>query len=182
MRSMNIYYPFILLISCYPNREQNVSISKVKEDTLKFVQYSDFEHAFKFDSNSRKLRADFDLISILLLDSTRKETIFKLDSELCMNFRDYSDAARFNKATVGFVTESLTLKEVLLSKASRDRIINCVYGEESDGRQRFKIANPVYIKGNTAVILISGPTTQDDYYITLFDGVVQINLLGGVIE
>ncbi|TDE18548.1 hypothetical protein [Dyadobacter psychrotolerans] len=179
----NYYFVFILFVffSCGQSGIREAATSEQEEVILEFIDYQDFEKVFRVNRNSELITKKFDLVSILLLDSTNAEILFKLDPKLEEDFHYAMLVSRLSMSTVGFVTDLETLRDVLLSKEERDMIITCVHGEGADN-MKYNIGSPVYIKNNTAIIQILGPSSVDDYYVTINSGVVQLNFLGGIIE
>lgn len=174
---------FILLLffSCNSAKEQEQDTLKQERDTLQFVEYKVIESTFKSGQNVKRLKEDFNMFSGLLLDSIMAKVFYDHHPGQ-VPLHEYWLMGRLSKSTVGFRFEAKTLKDVLLSKTSRERILNCVYNEETMKIDKFKIINPIYIKENIAIVTISNQASFDTYKITLLDGVVQINFVTGSIE
>ncbi|WP_149240835.1 hypothetical protein [Dyadobacter sp. 32] len=186
MRNRTIYFYFFLIcpfiFCCNSKKDRENTTLNEKHNEIEFLTYEDFEKMISLNSNPSDLAKAFDLLSIMLLDSSRNEILFKFDPTLKRDFHEYSHYAKINDTTVGFVTESKDLRSMFLSENSRSRIINCVRGEEEVQMENFVIENPIYIKNDIAVIRILTPISEDRYYITLKKGIVQINWLDGIIE
>lgn len=157
-----------LIFSCNSNEKQENNISQQNSDTLKFIEYKDFELAYKSGKNMKQLSNNFDFLSILLLDSTHAKTLFKFDPKLKVNLTHASASAKLSESTVAFRTYLETLRDVLQSEKSRDLIPSCLYGEEAVENE-YKINNPIYINGNVAVVEFFNVSSSFICYINLFD-------------
>ncbi|MGF1636872.1 MAG: hypothetical protein ACFCUU_07345 [Cyclobacteriaceae bacterium] len=56
----------------------------------KFISYHDFELAYRNNSELNSLSRDYDLLHILLLDSSYKKEVFKYNPGLEEEYYDYS--------------------------------------------------------------------------------------------
>ncbi|NIJ52221.1 hypothetical protein FHS68_001377 [Dyadobacter arcticus] len=106
MRCYFCFFPVIRLKSRKKTSQQ-------KKDTLEFIEYRDFEVAFKSGKDVKQLRNSFDFESILVLDSTRAKVLFEFDPQLRENLNYASAAAKLRESTVGFVTDFESLRDVL---------------------------------------------------------------------
>jgi hypothetical protein len=147
----------------------------------KFVRYDDFELAYRNNHDLDILSEDFDLLFVLLLDSSHKQQFFKYDLEIEELFRGYSYGLRLNESTVGFVTQITDIKKVFDSKFSMNKVFNCI-SDATLQETKLEINYPIYIKQNTAIVKVLTNNVSDIYYFKLHKGVVQINWLGGTIE
>jgi|SRR5690554_1447600 len=143
----------------------------------KFVSVADFDYSLA-GSNLSSLESEFDLLKILLLDSSKQNLFFDYDPELKELFFEYSKSLQLSKKTLGFVTDLTKIKSIF---DEPERIFNSVFNENI-AFENYKIDQPIYINENKAIIEILSPTTSDLYYLRIYEGVVQINWLGGVIE
>lgn len=143
----------------------------------KFLNINDFSLAYQENPDLKYLEQRFDLLKILMLDSTKANIFVSYDPELEQLSKQYTEGMTLNKATVGFVSHVNDIREVF---DEPERILNCLFG--SDSESRYKIDHPIYIKGNDALMEISSPTTSDLYYLRYYQGVTQINWLGGTIQ
>jgi len=137
--------------------------------------------AYKANSNLKDLEKRYDLLYILLLDSSHRNKIIKYDSELEQYFNEYSSAMNVNDATVGFITHFTEIMQVFDAEF---RIFNCLIDLSTVSNRKYTINYPIYINknNNTAIAEISSPSSCDVFYFRLHEGIVQINWLGGVIE
>ena len=149
----------------------------------RFIRYQDFELAYRNNPDLETLSKEFDLLFILLLDSSDKQQFFIFDSGLEELFNEYSNGLRLNESTLGFVTQITDIKKIFNSNLLINKIFNCVFDTITLREETKKeISYPVYLKNNTAIIEISTGNTSDIFYLRLCKGVVQINWLGGTIE
>ncbi len=168
---IKLVFIFILIINCYLGMSQN-----------KFIQYLDFEKACKSNPDLNIIGKDYNLLYVLLLDSSYKECFFNYDSNLEELFNGYSYGLNQNEFSVGFKTQMTKVKDIFDSNILISRIFNCVFDtiELQSGKQI--ITYPIYLKGNTAVFEISNGSACEIYYLKLYKGIVQINWLGGIVE
>ncbi len=148
----------------------------------KFISYKDFELAYRKNPDLEILSKDFDLLFVLLLDSSNKQQFFKYDSELEELFNEYSYGLRLNESTVGFVTQTTDVKKIFTSNLLISKVFNCVFDTTTLQETKRIVSYPIYLKNNTAIVEISTGNASDVYYLRLRKGVVQINWLGGTIE
>ena len=94
-------------------------------------------------------------------------------------YREYSRSMTLNRKTVGFVTSFSKIKSIFNES---ERIFNCLFGFDDEAINNYKIDRPIYIEENNAIFEIISPTSSNLYYLRFYEGVVQINWLGGVIE
>ncbi|WP_439583440.1 hypothetical protein [Dyadobacter bucti] len=180
---MKVYILIIFIaFGCVFSERRNDVVLNGKNEMLKFIKYHDFELAMESDSGIEQVLKDFNLLSILLLDSTKSEVLFKYDSELKTNFHYALAASELTESTVGFRTECETLEGVLKSKRSLNMIFDCIYGEYARASSEYRIINPVYINGNVAVVEIANMNVFSQFFIKLDNGIVHINLLESTIE
>lgn len=144
----------------------------------RFVTVADFDESLA-DSDLSSLEGEFDLLKILLLDSSKQNLIFEYDPELKEPFVEYSKSLQLSRKTVGFVTDLTTIRSIF---DEPERIFNSVFVGGVDFQNRYWIDQPIYTNEDKAIIEILSPTTSDLYYLRVYEGVVQINWLGGVIE
>lgn len=156
-----------------------ISSCKMVSSQDKFISTKDFDSAYEENQDLKYLERSFDLLNILLLDSSRKQLFINYDSELRQLFEQYSKSMTLNKSTVGFHTHFTTVNEVL---NERDKILNCLFQSSSVDENMHKIDYPIYINGNNAIMEISSPISSDLYFLRLHEGVAQINWLGGTIQ
>ena len=145
----------------------------------KYTYIADFNESFENNPQLGYLEKEFDLLKILLLDSTKQELIFEHDPGLETSYKEYSKSLALSKNTVGFITD---YNKIELVVNSQERIFDCVFTEKEMLGINCSIKEPIYIYENKAIIEIQSRMTSDLYYIRLHDGVVQINWVGGVIE
>lgn len=144
----------------------------------RFVSIADFENSLK-DSNLNSLAVAYDFLKIMLLDSSKEGLLFDYDPEIKELFSEYKKSMQLSKETVGFATDKADIKQVFNEP---ERIFQCVYSNSVDLLFNFKIDQPIYIHDNKAIFEILSPTTSDVYYLRIYNGIVQINWLGGIIE
>lgn len=144
-----------------------------------FVKYQDFELSYENDPDLHRLSKDFDLLFILLLDSSYSQGFFKYDPELEDSFNEYSHGMVLNRLTVGFATKHTDIKKIFDSKS---KIMNCLFDDRFiEGKHL--INYPVYIKNDTAIAEITtNNSISGIYFFRLQSGIVQINWLGEIIE
>lgn len=161
----------ILIINCHMVMSQT-----------KFVQYQDFEIAFNEKPDLKSLSNDFDLLFVLLLDSSNRQEFFKYNQELVELYRGYSCGLQLNMSTVGFVTQITDIKDIFRSDSLMSKVFSCVFDLQTQKITKQIINFPIYLKHNTAIVEISTGNSSDVYYFRLHEGVVQINWLGGTID
>ncbi|NEN25326.1 hypothetical protein G3O08_17655 [Cryomorpha ignava] len=144
----------------------------------RFVSVADFNYYLP-GSDLGSLEREFDLLKILLLDSSKQALFFEYDPELKELFFEYSKSLQLSKKTFGFVTDLTNIKLIFEEPG---RIFNSVFSESVAFEYNYKIDQPIYINENKAIVEILSPTTSDIYYLRINEGVVQINWLGGVIK
>jgi hypothetical protein len=147
----------------------------------KFVNYQEFELAYKETQNLNILSQKFDLLTLLLLDSSHKQKIFKFNSELEELYRHYSNGLSINESTVGFVTQTCDIENLLSSEVLINKFLSCICDIVTLQELTPKISYPIYVKNNTAVVEIIVNENSDIYFLRLNKGVLQINWLGGTI-
>ena len=159
-----------------------ININHMVLSQEKFVEYHDFEIAYHNNPDLNVLSKRFDLLYILLLDTTNKLPFFEYDLELKNLYKGYSSGLNLNESTVGFVTQINKIEEIFNSDRLINKVFNCIFDAEDIQTIKRKINYPVYIKNNTAIVEVLTDNGFDIYYFRLHDGVVQINWLGGVME
>ena len=152
--------------------------SLVVKSQSKYVSIADFDKSLK-NSDLSSIEKEFDLLKILLLDHSKQESFFDRDPELKGFFYEYKESIELNRRTVGFITEK---KEIMSVFNNPDRIFDSVFSESDTSGMNYRIDQPIYIHQNRAIIEILSPTASDLYYVSIYEGVVQINWLGGTIE
>ncbi len=170
-----IYYSIILVFFFTNNCHMVISQNK-------FIYYQDFELAYDKKKDLKLLGNDFDLLFILLLDSTNKEQFFKYDPELKDLYTDYSFGLKLNKSTVGFVTQVTEIKEIFTSEVLKNKVFSCINDTITQQIAKPMINYPIYLKQNTAIVEMLTGGASDVYYFKLEKGIVQINWLGGTME
>lgn len=146
---------------------------------VRFVNNQDFELDFKQDPDLHKLEKEYDLLFVLLLDSSKQDQFYEHDPELEERFLGYSHGQNLNTSTVGFLTSDTGITQIF---DAPERIMNCLFEDRSRGNMQHRISYPVYFNRNTAIVELVTTSSSDLYYIRLNKGVVQINWLGGIIE
>lgn len=174
---MSRYFILIILVfGCRQNQQED-------KPALKFIDYSDYLAAYRKNPDLRKMRSDYDMFSILLLDSTDASLYFKISPSLRDEYIGARNTILAQEFTLGFLTDAETLRELIVSDAFRDKMFNCINPYLEDDID-YKIFSPVYIKDNKAVVTISNKveTAFEDYYVTLNNSIVHLTLIQSVIE
>ncbi len=149
----------------------------------KIIRYQDFELAYSNNSDLKIISNRFNLLFILLLDTTYKVQFFEYDAELKDLYKEYSCGLKLNESTVGFVAHIKKIDEIFSSSLLTNKAFNCISDAETQKIAKQRISYPIYIKDNMAIVeILSGSSFSDIYYFRLNDGVVQINWLSGEID
>ena len=148
----------------------------------KFIYYQDFKSDYNNNPNLEVLNYGYDLLYVLLLDTTNILHFYEYDSELEDLYNGYSFGLKFDESTVGFVAQISTIDELFKSNILMNKVFYCIMDIETQQVFRPKINYPIYIKENTAIVEIQMGETFDVYCIKLSERVIQINWLGGVME
>lgn len=174
---MSRYFILIIFVlGCRGNKQEDSA-------SLKFTDYSDYVTAYRKNPDLRKMEKDYDMFQLLLLDSTNANLYFKISPSLRDDYIAAAKTISAREFTLGFLTDAETLRELIVSDAFRDRMLNCInpYPEDYDD---YKIFSPVYIKGNRAVVTISnkGESFFEFYYVTLENSIVNFTSVQAIIE
>lgn len=152
-------------------------------NSIKFIDVEKIKNEILQNQNYPYKNQSFDMLFILLLDSSEKNTFFQNDPRLKEEFYEYLPSLKLNSYTVGFVTQEQSIKSVLMDNVSIGRILNCVYTPQFADSNTIEFSSPIFIsKENCAIFQTHSSFTTDTYFIRLNHGVVQINWLGGTIE
>jgi hypothetical protein len=170
-KTLKIILLFILTINC-----------KIVMSQVKFVRYQDFEMTYSNNPDLNKLSKNYNLLFILFLDSSYEQQILEYDPGLENLYRGSAYGINFNESTVGFVTHVSNITEIFNSNLYVDKIFNCIYDEIPVKHYKKVISYPVYIKNNIAVLNVLTNSGNDTYYFKLYNGILQINWLGGTTE
>lgn len=146
-----------------------------------FVHYQDFESSYNSRKDWEYLDKKYDLLFILLLDSSHKQEICHFDPEIEELFRDYSVGFTVSGLSQKFNVKISGIEELFLNKNTLYNILNCIT-DNFIHKIDVKILFPVYVKDNTAIAEVSTHNTLDVYSFKLNEGAVQVNWLGGTIH
>lgn len=153
----------ILVLTCVRKKPEEERLQ------LKLIDYREYLAAYRKNPDLRKLRRDYNMLNILLLDSTNASSFFKISPSLKDDYISASKTILSQKFTLGFLTKAQTLRELIVSNVFGDRMFNCInpFYPSVDGD--YKIISPVYIKDNTAVVTVTNEAESifDVYYVTL---------------
>ncbi len=161
----------ILLMSCSTGISQK-----------KFISYQDFELAYNKNPDLMKLNLYFNLLNIMVLDSTKKQLIIKSQLVSEDYYNDFIYGIKTHKYTMGFKTGVKNIKEIFTSTVLMNKVFNCISDTLTQKQLNKQINYPIYIKDNVAIVTIEAKNFTDIYYFKLNKyGILQIKWIYGII-
>lgn len=145
-----------------------------------FVTYEDFKNDFKQEIHISELSNKYDLLYILLLDSTYKDYFFIYEPELKGEFPLYSAGLKSKEYTIGFLARYENIIDVIEKEESR--IFSCLADVKTLEDFQYKFAHPIYVKDDTAIATVTNKATCDVLHFSLCQGVFQIKRLSRTFE
>jgi hypothetical protein len=168
--------------SCYSDNETKEiasNVDTVEVDKLKFIDYEKAISELMASNNIDSLEKRYDIVYVLLLDSSEIKLVESTNIDLVKEFRSFSSGLIPNKQTVTIGVDKSSIREVFSDKILSKKIIKSI---TKDNPSIASINQTIYTKGNLAIFETFGPKWSNTYYAKLENGEVKINWLGGIIE
>lgn len=150
----------------------NISMMTFAQE--KFVRYQDFEIAYSHNIDLNKISQQFNLLSLLLLDSSNQELFFEYDSTLKDRYKKYVYRLRSSDNAFGFIAHISKVDKIFTSNLLTNKFFDCISDTLTQDLSKQQISYPIYIKDNTAVVKVKRDNSINVYILRFHEGLAQI--------
>jgi len=129
---------------------------------LLFIDYNNAIKEIKLNPDNRQITDKYDLVDILILDSSELNTIKKINPDIIEDFKDYSNALAKKNNYKSYKTDETDIKQIFINYTNQKQLIKFLYPESE-----MTISFPIYIKGNKVIFHICTKTWSATYFAKL---------------